>query len=730
MIDYAHELNAAQYEAATTLEGALLVIAGAGSGKTRTVVYRLANLLEQGVPSTSILLLTFTRKAASEMLHRAGELLGYALQGIAGGTFHSFAYAMLRQYGRELRDGRDITIMDSSDSVAAIQHCKDVLGIGKKDRSFPKAQTILSLLSKARNKELSLDEVLRREAYHLLVHADAIGHLSEAYTEYKKEHGLVDYDDLLFEVERMLVEHPDITERLRERYQYIMVDEYQDTNLVQARIVQLLAGEQGNIMVVGDDAQSIYAFRGANVQNILSFPKMFPNTKVIKLEENYRSTQPILDLTNAILAEAPEAYQKRLYTSREYGALPQVIYPLSDKTQATLVVSRVSKLLRTYPPHEIAILFRAGFHSYNVEIQLNKLGIKFRKYGGLRYSDAAHVKDVISYARLVINPLDLPAFQRMASLSKGVGAKTSLRLYDIANQGDMGAILRACARYPELKEDMLLLDALRQRMPAPAQLLEEIIEHYQPRLEAAYPDDWPRRQQGLEQMIQIAAGYRDLDLFLSDISLDTADAEEKEQDSIVLSTIHSAKGLEWDAVILLDLVEDRFPSRHALMRGDDFEEERRLMYVACTRARKELHLCVPITIYQRGDGGNEPAIPSPFVRELPCGLYEAWHESYTGGLQQRTTATPHPQSSFGLTSRTPSAPSQPPNTPTVAPTGKLGRCQHKIFGMGKIIQHLPPDKYRVNFPGFGVKVILGAYLVMEESAETEQTTMSAPHNKV
>lgn len=432
MIEFAKELNAAQYEAVTTLDGPVLVIAGAGSGKTRTVVYRLANLLERGVPASSILLLTFTRKAANEMLQRASRLLGYGVQGIAGGTFHAFAYSLLRQYHPARLEGRDLTIMDGADSVAAIQHCKDALGIARGDKSFPKTQTVLSLLSKSRNKELPLDEVLRREAYHLLVHADGVSRIGEAYAEYRAEHGLLDYDDLLFEVERLLRERPDLLAHLRDRYRYIMVDEYQDTNLVQARLVQLLAGEGGNVMAVGDDAQSIYAFRGANVQNILSFPQFFPGTRIIKLEENYRSTQPVLDLTNAILAEAPQAYRKHLYTSREDGVLPQVVRPLSDLTQASIVVSRVSELLRTYPPHEIAVLFRAGFHSYHVEVQLNKLGIRFRKYGGVRYSEAAHVKDVMAYARLVLNPLDLPAFQRVAALSRGVGPKTTLRLYEVA----------------------------------------------------------------------------------------------------------------------------------------------------------------------------------------------------------------------------------------------------------------------------------------------------------
>lgn len=737
MIDYAKELNPAQYEAVTTLDGPVLVIAGAGSGKTRTIVYRLAHMVEQGIPPSCILLLTFTRKASHEMQVRAGQLLGMAgMGGVQGGTFHGFAYSVLRQHRPAWYGERELSVMDGADALSAIQHCKESLGVGKGDRSFPKTQTIVGLLSKARNKELEVEEVIRREAYHLLVHAESIARIGDAYKAFRREHGLLDYDDLLFELDAMLTDRPDLTAYLRERHRYLMVDEFQDTNLVQARIVRHLAGQGGNVMAVGDDAQSIYAFRGADIRNILSFPEMFPGAKVIKLEENYRSTQPVLDLTNAILDEAPESFKKRLFTSRTDGAMPRVVRPLSDLTQASLAVSRVSELLRTYPAHEVAILFRAGYQSYHVEVQLNKLGVKFRKYGGLRYSEAAHIKDVVAYARLLVNPLDLPAFQRIAALSRGVGPKTTLRLYEIARQGDPLATARACAKYPELAADLELLDTMRRRQPSPQSLLEEVVEHYRPRLEANHPDDWPRRVQGLEQLTQIASAYRELDLFVADLSLEDPGQEEENRDAVVLSTIHSAKGLEWSAVIIIDLVEERFPSRHAIARAEDFEEERRLMYVACTRAREQLDLFMPASLYQRGDGGNQPAIPSPFVRDLPARLYEEWYESYTGGLLRRE-ARPAPV--FGKAMSRPPVqgagsmgngagggarpmPLAPPATydspmappPVSEGAQKCGFCHHKIFGRGKIVQHLPPDKCRVNFPGFGLKVILTAFLTLED----------------
>ena len=647
MIDIS-TLNPAQLEAVTAPDGPVLVIAGAGSGKTRTIVHRLAWLAEQGVPASDMLLLTFTRKASREMLLRATDLLGYSIGGVHGGTFHSFAFSVLRQYRPAWAEG-PVTVMDSADSASAIQQCKERLKIGKGDRSFPKTQTIIGLLSKARNKEISIGDVLQRDAQHLLPHADALESIGEAYRGYRRQHGLLDYDDLLFELEDLLKGDPEtgregLAGRFRERYRYIMVDEYQDTNRVQARLVRLLAGEAGNVMAVGDDAQSIYAFRGADVRNILDFPKLFPGTRVIRLEENYRSTQPVLDVANAVLAPASEGFRKNLFTTRENTPqTPRVrlVRPMSDLTQANVVAARVEELLDRYQAKEIAVLFRAGYQSYHLEVALSKRGVKFRKYGGLRYAEAVHVKDVVAFVRLAINPLDMPSFERVAGLSKGVGTKTAEKIYHVAAQGDFDALRKACTKYPDLWSDMLLLDKLRQHNLTPAALIEMVIEHYTPRLQAIFPDDWPRRQQGLSELAHIASAYTDLEQFVADLSLETPEDEADEFDEagrVVLSTIHSSKGLEWDAVILLDLVEDRFPSRHALVRPEDFEEERRLMYVACTRAREDLELFVPATLYSRQNGGNEPATPSPFVRELPFSALEEWQEGYTGRISKRSAS--------------------------------------------------------------------------------------------
>ncbi len=779
MIDYRNDLNPAQFEAATTLDGPLLVIAGAGSGKTRTIVYRLARLVESGVPASSILLLTFTRKAAQEMLDRARQLMRKRgpkagpdadLASVQGGTFHAYAYSVLRLFTPE-GYGERVTVMDSHDILAALQHCREQLKAGKGDRSFPKNQTVNALLSKSRNKELPLETVVRREASHLLPHAGAMEDIGRAYAVYKREKSLLDYDDLLFELERALTDKPEVLAYCRKRHRYIMVDEYQDTNPVQARIAALVAGLDpavpagraeaanptdptaarlqgpGNIMVVGDDAQSIYAFRGADVRNILRFPDLFPGARQIRLEENYRSTQPLLDLSNAVLEHAAEGFAKRLFTRREGSLKPSVVRPLSDRSQADLVTARVVELLRLYPAGEIAVLFRSGFHSYALEVALNKTGLAFRKYGGIRYTEAAHVKDVMSFVRLVLNPLDYIAFARMAELSKGVGAKTCHKLYQLALAGNAGALAKAAARYEDLMADLAFVDRERRAESPPATLLARVLEHYRPRLEILYPDDYPKRLQGLEQLVQIAGFYTDLDLLVADLSLEDPAREEDSRDTVTLSTIHSAKGLEWSAVIILDLVEERFPSRHAMLRPEDYEEERRLMYVACTRAKEFLELYVPATMYDKGGGGRIPAVPSPFVRELLPALYDEWQEGYTGGLVRKDHRPVGTLSDIrnGLGRAAPAgrearAPARPTagsipdreqddgrehwpeaaeaafsgRTAPAAPPSQCGHCRHRIFGRGKIVQHLPPDKYRVNFPGFGLKVILAAYLSLED----------------
>jgi len=723
-IDFTQELNPAQREAVLATEGPVLVIAGAGSGKTRTIVYRLAHLVEQGVAPESILLLTFTRKAAQEMLARASLLLERGLSGVSGGTFHSFAYAQLRRHAQILRNNGSFTVMDRADALDVLGQAKDSLGLGRTERSFPKKDTILELIGKARNKETSLENILQQEAIHLLPYLEVLRSMAKGYRAIKERHGLLDYDDLLFVMERLLTEHEDVREGLRERFRYLMVDEYQDTNLVQARLVRLLAGMAGNVMAVGDDAQSIYAFRGASVENILHFPKEYPGAQVIRLEQNYRSTQPVLDLANQVLRHAAHKFDKRLFSERADGPKPMLVRSLSDATQHQTVVSLVLNLAKEHSLHEIAVLFRAGYQSYGLEVALSKQGVRFQKYGGLRFSEAAHIKDALAYLRLVVNHADLPAWQRALKHIKGIGNKTAQAIFAALMGGDEAYMAKARKRFPELGELLGLLDGLRGRRLEPLAALDTVMAWYAPILMRDYPDDYPRRQQGLEQLARIAANYHDLEIFLGDLSLESPeeDSRENSRDALVLSTIHSAKGLEWKAVLMLDLVEDRFPSRRAMQRPEDLDEERRLMYVACTRAKDFLALFVPDTVYVRGLERNEPVRPSPFVLELDPSSYEEWRENFSGGLSRSGAATSHRQAmdralgANGAAVKTDQGRKESEvqtKAVNTTPPSQLGYCTHRVYGRGKIIAQVSPGKYRINFPGFGVKVILADFLVMD-----------------
>ncbi|MCR5814645.1 MAG: ATP-dependent helicase [Desulfovibrio sp.] len=703
MIDYQKALNAAQYDAVTSNDGAVLVVAGAGSGKTRTIVYRLAWLAEHGVDPSSILLLTFTRKAAKEMLSRANLLLGQNLCGIQGGTFHSFAFQTLKIWHPKWLKERSFSLMDNSDALDAIKHCKTKLNIGQNDRSFPKSQTILGLLSKSRNKELPLSEILSHDAYQLIPYTRDLEKLGHMYGQYRREQGLMDYDDLLFELEELLLKDPRASESIHRRFQYLLVDEYQDTNLVQARLVSLLADVEANpgkcqVMAVGDEAQAIYAFRGANVRNILDFPKIFPGTRIIRLEENYRSTQPVLNVANTILKNAEESFKKVLFTSKEKG-LPVFLHkPLDENFQADLVVKEIAKLLNKYPPEEIAVLFRSSFHSYFVEANLNRLGIPFRKYGGIKYTEAAHIKDCLAFARLLLNPLDLPAFTRLASMHTGIGPKTVEKLFTQLKENNQEAFAKSLKKYPELAQDLTFIDRKREDNLQCQALLNDIVEYFEPRLKIRYMDDWPSRHQGLEEIVHMASNNTSIEDFLADMVLENQDNKDDNVGKLVLSTIHSAKGLEWDAVLLIGLVEDRFPSHHARAHAEDFEEERRLMYVACTRARQELHLYVPQRIYNRAANTNLPAEPSPFVCEIED---ESCENIYSCGnsISKKTNE---------ISVRAQNAKKSSTKQNFSLKNGM--RCHHPIFGEGKVLSQFDSKSVKVKFTRYGEKIIRIEYL--------------------
>ncbi len=697
MINYEKCLNPAQLEAVTTTQGPVLVIAGAGSGKTRTIVYRLAFLVEKGVVPENILLLTFTRKAANQMLFRAGRLVGRELGSISGGTFHGFCYLLLRKFAGVLGFNNGFQIMDAGDCEEIIKGIRADLNLGKGDRSFPRNRTVLSLISKARNKEISLEKLIEKEVFHLREYIEDIQQVENNYRIEKQRLCLLDYDDLLYFAERLLEEHGEVLDFVRRIYKYIMVDEYQDTNLVQARLARLMASHDGNIMVVGDDAQSIYGFRGAEVGNILDFPNLFPGVQIVRLEENYRSTQPILNLTNNILAHMEKKFEKELFSSRKKGTSPELIRPVSDMSQARAVLSKIVELSRKYPLHEIAVLFRAGYHSYPLEVELNKASVPYQKFGGIKFSEAAHIKDVLSLARMVSGNPDLLAWKRGLGLLPGVGPKTAERLFRAYEQGIHEDLLKFARKNKEFAALRDLLTSLAGMEKEPSRIISSLIEFYRPFLDKQYAEDLPKRLGGLEQLEQIVAGYHDLDIFLADMVLENSDpiGANAREDALILSTIHSAKGLEWPAVMVIDLVEDRFPSRHSMQDSKEMDEERRLLYVACTRAKDYLGLFVPSSVYHRGSGFNQPVSESPFIGELSMSCFQEFRENHLGRLMT-------PQSS-------------PPvrEGPVQANVPLSAYCNHKIFGRGKIVMAMPPNKYKVNFPGFGLKVINSDYLEIE-----------------
>ena len=421
-LDYRNELNPAQHEAATAMEGPLLIIAGAGTGKTRTLVYRVAHLIDQGVDPRSILLLTFTRRAAEEMLRRASLLIDSRCSQVAGGTFHSFANLVLRKSGRHIGLSPSFTIMDRPDSEDVIQLIRTEMGLNLKEKRFPRKQTVAEIFSMTLNKHTPLSDLLELEYPHLVDVNFELAELFRRYIDYKRTKSLVDYDDLLTGLRDLLADHAEVRQRLSDTYRFIMVDEYQDTNHLQAEIVRLLAATHDNVAVVGDDAQSIYSFRGANFRNIMDFPKHFPGARIIKLEENYRSTQPILNLTNEIIQRAKEGYEKRLFTSKSSGARPKLVQAGSEQMQSQFVCQKILELREEgVPLWDIAVLFRSSFHSFDLEVELTRHKIPFVKRGGFQFMETTHVKDLLAHLRVLANPQDTISWNRILLLLEGIG---------------------------------------------------------------------------------------------------------------------------------------------------------------------------------------------------------------------------------------------------------------------------------------------------------------------
>jgi DNA helicase-2/ATP-dependent DNA helicase PcrA len=637
-LDYHRELNPAQYEAVATVDGPVLVIAGAGSGKTRTLVYRLAHLVELGVDPGAILLLTFTRKASQEMLTRAVHLLNRPLGQVMGGTFHSVCYLWLRQYGERVGYPAGFTVMDRSDQGDLLQMLKERLGFKQLTTPFPRKETLAEILGAVVNKDLSLDNLLLRDFPQFLDHRDRLMNLTAAYQEEKRRQHLLDYDDLLLEGRRLLVEHEDLRRHLSQRYQYLMVDEYQDTNRLQAELVRLLAYTHQNVMAVGDDSQSIYSFRGANFRNIMDFPKLFPGARLIKLEENYRSTQPVLDLANEIIAGAAERYTKCLFTRKADGVRPRLFRAASENEQSRLVVAQVQDLQRQgLPLKEMAVLVRAGYHSFDLEIELVRAGIPFMKFGGFKFMESAHIKDLLAYLRVVANPRDTVSWGRVLLLTPGVGRQTVSKFAAQVKQGfDLAAAarwLRTQKRPPGLKELADLLEGLAAPGQTLMARLNQALAFYEPLAKARY-DDYPKRMKDLEHLLTITARYRELRTFLNDLTLEPpsslADVERPTHDYLTVSTVHSAKGLEWEAVFIIWAAEGRFPAIYGAERDEETEEERRLMYVAATRARSYLALVFPTVGYSRQFGMTLNA-PSRFIADIPRSLLEPWRAEVIEG---------------------------------------------------------------------------------------------------
>jgi DNA helicase II / ATP-dependent DNA helicase PcrA len=633
VIDYRNELNEAQYQAAVALEGPFLVIAGAGTGKTRTLVYRVARLVESGVDPRTILLLTFTRRAAEEMLRRASLLIDDRCAKVAGGTFHSFANIILRQYGRKIDLMPNFIIMDRSDSEDVIQLMRAELGLNTKERRFPRKQTVAEIYSMALNKQLTIPDLIERDYPHLHDSLEDLLGLYERYVAYKGGRALVDYDDLLIKLRDLLAGHEEVRSRLSDTYRYIMVDEYQDTNRLQADIIRLLAATHNNVMVVGDDAQSIYSFRGANFRNIMDFPHIFPGARLISLEENYRSTQPILSLTNEIIRRARERYEKTLFTRKSDGDVPLLVRAENEQMQSRFVCQKVLELREEgVPLWDMAVLFRSSFHSFDLEIELARHNIPFVKRGGFQFMETAHIKDILAHLRILANPQDAVSWSRALLLLEGVGAQLSQKIIHWVIEGSHPADrLRSFEAKGKISHGLKTLAQVLQTCnegSRPAEQTQYLMQYYLPILKQKYADDYPKRLRDLEHFQGMTERYRSLEWLLSDTALelpsDSVDdvlAVDPDEGPLVLSTIHSAKGLEWHSVFILWALEGRFPSYYNINTDEELEEERRLLYVAATRAKENLFVTYPIKIFDRGLR-TVLSRPSQFIDGIPEELLE------------------------------------------------------------------------------------------------------------
>ena len=697
MIDYERLLNSAQLQAVMSIDGPVLVIAGAGSGKTRTLIYRVARLVEMGIFPSSILLLTFTRKAAQQMLERASSLQDERCRFVSGGTFHSLANKILKKYGSAIGFEEGFSLLDRGDTEQIIFDLIQELGIPK-ERRFPKKGTIVDIISKSVNTQKTIERIMKEEYEHLLEFSPYIKKIFYMYREYKRKNSLLDYDDLLVCLRELLQNNPDIRSTLSRQYRYIMVDEYQDTNKIQADILKGLCFEHDNIMVVGDDSQAIYSFRGADYNNMFEFPKIFPNTKIIKLEQNYRSTQPILDLTNAIMEKAVKKYTKCLYTTKKGGRKPELVNTRTEPKQAKFVCQFVKEQLKKgYSLKDMAVLFRAAYHSFELEAELTREGIPYVKYGGFKFLESAHIKDFLSYLRAFLNKDDIISWMRVLRLVKNIGSSKAEKIF--AWLKESGVHPKELSRWPGLKKAekeglerlAKLFSDMSQKEVSPADAVRLVIDYYLPIMQEKF-DDYPKRKRELEQLVPMASRYKSLRSFVEDLILEppqNADELKNEKDDfLTLSTVHSAKGLEWAIVIIIWAVEGRFPLAKAMGDIESLEEERRLMYVAATRAKDHLVICYPgdeyVPLWESGISYLNQDNLSSFIKGIPPQLYEY------RDLEERKR-----KETFSLFS--------PGDT-----------VQHPAFGTGVISRIVAEDKVEVIFNSAGRKLLHLAYTTLDK----------------
>ncbi|HUJ72339.1 MAG TPA: ATP-dependent helicase [Verrucomicrobiae bacterium] len=652
-IDYRSELNDQQLAAVTATgadgtvnSGPMLVIAGAGSGKTRTLTYRVAWLVEHGVPPGRILLLTFTNKAAKEMLHRVENLLPTDISAIWGGTFHHVGNRMLRRHAKLLGFGNDFTILDREDSKDMLDACITEAGIDTKQERFPKGDVLADIYSLAVNTERTIEQVLV-EQYDYFSHlAGPIKTLREVYRERKLKANAMDYDDLLVNALRLFQEHGEVAAHYREQFLHVLVDEYQDTNKIQADLIDAIATLHRNLMVVGDDAQSIYSWRGANYRNILGFPERYPSARTFKIEVNYRSVPSILALANDAIKANIHQFAKNLTAVRTGGVKPWLI-PCPDGNQQSLFIAQRILELRDegVALNDMAVLYRAHYHSMELQMELTRRNIPYVITSGLRFFEQAHVKDVSCFLKIAVNPHDEMAFKRILNLLAGIGTKTAHKLWGKFHPllADGKPLLVTSDAVPakahdDWKKMAETLNQLRKLEPKrAAEMIEQVIEgFYASYLKVKYPNA-RAREEDLHQLASFAMQFETIEDFLSQLALLTnLEAEDasllasNDQEFLRLSTVHQAKGQEWRAVFVIGLCDGMFPLARSLDNLEGEEEERRLFYVAVTRAKDELYLTYPVFRMTGGDTGGFQR-PSRFLAELPKTHYQEFSIRHQNG---------------------------------------------------------------------------------------------------